>query len=124
MLDKPEQGVAAAGTAAGASALFSADACCVLPLVLAGAGVGTGALGAVVPLHWPLTIASAAVIAVGWLLYWRRRRACASGGAACAGSPPSRATFVMLSLATLFVATSALWPGVFEQPLMRLLGRA
>ncbi len=118
---RPERGVAAVGTAAGASALFSAGACCVLPLVLASAGVGTGALAVFVPYHWPLTIASALVIAVGWLLYFHRRRACASG-AECAGDPPSRATIVMLSLATLFVATSALWPRLFEQPLVRLLG--
>lgn len=123
MLDKPEHPVAAVGTAAGASALFSAGACCVLPLVLAGAGVGTSALGAVVPYHWPLTIASGLVIAVGWLLYWRRRRACATG-AQCAAGPPSAATAALLSLATLLVIVSALWPRFFEQPLVRLLGGA
>ncbi len=123
MPSSPEGGVAAVGTAAGAGALFSAGACCVLPLVFAAAGVGTGALGAVVPYHWPLTIASAVVIAVGWLLHWRRRRACAAG-AECAGNPPSRATFVLLALATLFVAMSALWPRFFEQPLVRLLSGA
>ena len=123
MLIKSEQGVAAAGTAASAGALVSAGACCVLPLVFAAIGVGSGALGVVVPYHWPLTIVSAVVIAVGWLLYWRRRRACAAG-ADCAANPPSRATAVMLSLATVFVAISALWPGFFEPPLMRLLGGA
>lgn len=120
---RPERGVAAGGVAASAGALFSAGACCVLPLVFAAAGVGTGALGALVPYHWPLTIASAVVIATGWLLYWRRRRACAAG-ADCAGNPPGRATAVMLSLATVFVAMSALWPRWFEQPLVRLLSGA
>lgn len=123
MFRRAERGIAAAGTAASAGALFSAGACCVLPLALAVAGVGSGALAAVVPFHWPLTIASAVVVAAGWLLYWRKRRACATG-ADCAGAPPGRSTLVMLSVATLFVALSAIWPRFLEQPLMRLLGGA
>jgi len=37
-------------------------------------------------------------------------------------APPTRATLVMLSLATVFVALSAVWPSYLEEPLMKLLG--
>lgn len=122
-LEGAEKGAAAAGSVGGFAALFSAAACCVLPLVLAAVGLGTGGLAAFVPYHWPLTIASAVAIAVGWLLYLRRRRAC-SQRAECANLSPGRSTLVLLSIATGVVALSAVWPGFIEQPLMRLLGGA
>lgn len=121
--EAPDRGVAAVGTVAGAGALFSAAACCVLPLALAALGVGAGGLAAFVPFHWPMTIAAALAIAVGWVLYLRKRRACARE-ADCTVAPPTRATLVMLSIATLFVALSALWPLYLEKPLMNLLVRA
>ena len=115
--------VAAVGTVAGAGALFSAAACCVLPLALAAAGIGAGGLAAIVPFHWPMTIAAALAVAVGWFLYLRKSRACAAD-AGCKVGAPSRATLVMLSFATVFVALSALWPAYLEEPLMKLLGGA
>ena len=121
--EAPDREVAAVGTIAGAGALFSAAACCVLPLAFAALGVGAGGLAAVVPFHWPMTIAAAVAIAVGWLLYLKKRRACAAD-ANCTTAPPTRATLVMLSLATLFVALSAVWPSYLEKPLMNLLGGA
>lgn len=121
--EAPERGVAAVGTVAGAGALFSAAACCVLPLVFAAVGIGAGGLAALVPFHWPMTIAAAVAVAVGWVLFVRKRRTC-STDASCAAAPPTRATFVMLSAATVFVALSALWPGYVEAPLTRLLGGA
>ena len=122
-LKPSDRGVAAMGTVAGAGALFSAAACCVLPLALAALGVGAGGLAAFVPFHWPMTIVAAVAIAVGWLLYLRRRRACARDES-CTIALPSRATLIMLSLATVFVALSALWPSYLEKPLMNLLGGA
>lgn len=121
--EAPDRGVAAVGTLAGAGALFSAAACCVLPLVLAALGVGAGGLAVFVPFHWPMTILAALAIAVGWVLYFRKRRACAADSS-CAVAPPTRATAVMLSIATLFVALSALWPSYLEKPLMNLLAGA
>ena len=118
-----DRGVATIGTVAGVGALFSAAACCVLPLALAALGVGAGGLAAFVPFHWPMTITAAVAIAVGWLLYLRKRRACAAD-ASCAVATPTRATLVMLSLATVFVVLSALWPSYIEKPLMNLLGGA
>ena len=119
----PDRGVAALGTIAGAGALFSAAACCVLPLAFAALGVGAGGFAAFVPFHWPMTIAAAAAIVVGWFLYIRKRRACAVD-ANCGVASPTRATLVMLSLASIFVALSALWPSYLEKPLMNLLGGA
>ena len=84
-------------------------------------GVGAGGLAAVVPFHWPLTIAAMVAVAVGWFLYARKRRACAA--AACTVSPPARATFAMLCVATVIVGISSIW-GFIEQPLMRMLGGA
>ena len=117
----PDRGVAAVGTAAGAGALLSAAACCVLPLALAAAGIGAGGLAAIVPFHWPMTIAAALAVAVGWFLYLRKRRACAAD-AGCTVAAPTRATVVMLSFASVFVTLSALWPSYLEKPLMNLLG--
>ena len=122
-IEAPDRGVAAVGTIAGAGALFSAAACCVLPLALAAVGVGAGGLAAFVPFHWPMTIAAALAIAVGWFLYLRKRRACVAN-TSCAVAPPTRATLMMLSLASVFVALSALWPSYLEKPLMNLLGSA
>ena len=117
----PESGVAAIGTTASLTALLSAAACCVLPLGLAAAGVGAGGLSFLVPYHWPLTIGSAAAIAAGWFLYAQKRRACGQDDG-CTTRSPTKATFVILCFATIFVILSALWPNWIEQPLMRALG--
>ena len=119
----PDRGVAAVGTVAGAGALLSAAACCVLPLALAAAGIGAGGLAAFVPFHWPMTIAAALAVAVGWFLYLRKRRACLLDSS-CTVAAPARTTLVMLSFATAFVALSALWSSYLEKPLMTLLGGA
>ena len=118
-----ERGVAAASTVGGLAALFSAAACCVLPLAFAALGFGAGGLAAVVPYHWPLTIVSALAVAVGWLLYIRKRRACMRDGS-CAIARPSRATLILLSVATAFVGLSAIWKAFFEAPLMVWLANA
>ncbi len=121
-LGAADKGAANLGVLAGFGALFSATACCVLPLALGALGIGAGGLAAVVPFHWPLTIAALVAVAAGWFLYVRKRQAC-TGEEECAVSPPSRATFIMLCLATSFVTISALW-GYIELPLMRALGGA
>ena len=108
------------GAVAGVGALFSAAACCILPLALAALGLGSAGLSAIVPFHWPLTIAAVAAVAVGWLLYGGKRRACAVDGT-CTSASPARSTFVLLCLATAFVIISASW-GYIEAPLMRALG--
>lgn len=114
---RSERGVAAVSTLGGFAALFSAAACCVLPLAFAALGLGVGGLAAVVPYHWPLTIASGAALSVGWLLYLRRRRACMQE-LNCTVTRSPRATFIMLCAATAFIALSAVWKAFFETPLM------
>ena len=117
-----DRGVAVLGTAASFGALFSAAACCVLPLAFGAIGLGAGRLAVVVPFHWPLTIAAIVAVAASWLLYLRKKRACARD-ASCRTAAPTRTTFVLLCLATAFVTISALWSFV-ETPLMKLLGGA
>lgn len=120
-----EGGVATVGVVAGASAFFAAAACCVLPAALAAFGVGAGlssTLSAFVPFRWPLMIAAALAVAIGWVLYLRRRGQCARD-ASCTRSPPTKATFILLCTATAFIALSALLP-YFEGEIMRAIGPA
>ena len=102
----PEGRVAALGAAASLAALFSAAACCVVPLALAAIGVGASGLSAIVPLHRPLTIVGVLAVAAGWLLYYRRVRACARN-ASCPTAPPARTTLATLTLATTAIGLSA-----------------
>lgn len=117
-----EGGIATVGAVAGFSAFFAAAACCVLPAALAAFGVGAGlssSLSAFVPFRWPLMIAAALAVAVGWALYIRRRNQC-SRDASCTRSPPTRATFILLCAATAFLALSAVLPH-FEAQIMRAI---
>lgn len=122
-LSGSERGVAAASTLGGFAALFSAAACCVLPLAFAALGFGAGGLAALVPYHWPLTIASGLAVATGWVLYVRKHRVCMRDGS-CTVELPTRATLIMLGLATAFVILSAAWKTLFEAPLMAWLAGA
>lgn len=118
-------GVATIGAVAGFSAFFAAAACCVLPAALAALGVGAGlssSLSAFVPFRWPLMIAAALAVAVGWVLYFRRRNQCRRD-ASCTRSPPTKATFILLCAATTFIALSAVLP-YFEAEIMRAIGPA
>lgn len=117
-----DRGAATLGTVASVGALFSAAACCVLPLALGALGMGAGGLAAVVPFHWPLTIVAIIAVGSGWLLYARKKRACVRD-ATCTAAPPTRATFAMLCVASVAVSISAVWT-YLEAPLMRLLGGA
>ena len=119
-----ESGVAAFGAVASFGAVFAAAACCVLPVTFAALGIGAGlssSFSMLVPFHWPLTIAAVAAVVLGWVFYARRRNLCLSD-ATCAAAPPTRATFVMLCIATAFVALSAIWPFI-EAPLMQAIGQ-
>jgi mercuric ion transport protein len=117
-----DRGVATLGTMASIGALFSAAACCILPLALAALGVGSAGLSSVVPFHWPLTIAAIVVVAAGWLFYLLKRQACVRD-ASCTTTPPAKSTFILLVVASVFVAISACWDFI-EAPLMRALGGA
>lgn len=109
---------AALATASGLGGATAGAACCVLPLMLAGVGVGAGWLAPLVPLHTPLSVIALLAVAGGWFLYLRRRKACVPGND-CA--PPSKVTLVLLVVASVLVAISAALPLV-EAPLMKALG--
>lgn len=106
-------GTAPAGfTGAGVAAAFGAAACCALPILLAGAGLGTAWLGAIASITAPyrnlLIIVAAVSLVIGSVLLWRQQRAarvCAPGGA-CA-SPATR----VLTLIGLFAGFVLLWLG-------------
>ncbi len=114
-----ERGLAVVGALTGLAALFSAAACCVLPLALAAIGLGAGGLAWFVPYHWPLTVGAFAILAIGWIVHARKVRACAADS--CDASSRSNATRTLLLVATFAVAFSTGW-NFIEQPLMRLLG--
>lgn len=117
-----DRGVVTLGTLASFGALFSAAACCVLPLALATIGIGSAGLSSVVAFHWPLTITAVVAVSAGWLFYLRKRQACARD-ATCTTVPPAKSTFILLCVTTVFVAISSCWPFI-EAPLMRALGGA
>lgn len=116
-----ERGVAIAGALSSLAALGSAAACCVLPLALAGVGIGAAGLTILVPYRWPLTVISVLVVAAGWALHARKRRACGARSTCDVAPPPGRTTPVILAASTLTVAISAAWSWI-EPPLMRALG--
>ena len=113
--DKTAATVAALTGFGGATAAVS---CCVLPLALAGVGVGAGGLASLGPLYHPLSAIALLAVVAGWYLYLKRRRLCATD-ADC--TPPTTSTFVLLMAASAFVALSAVWP-VIEPTLMQKLG--
>ena len=113
-------GVAALGTAASLVALLSAATCCVLPLALAGLGIGVGGLATLVPYRLPLTLVAFIVVAAGWLLFLRNQRVSATE---CGTVFRSRVMLTMLCFASVVVAISSLWAFI-EQPLVRALGGA
>lgn len=112
--------VATLGAFASVGALFSAAACCILPLGLATIGVGSAGLSALVPFHWPLTVVAIIAVLAGWVFYFRKREACVRD-TSCTMAQPLKSTFILQCIATLVVATSASWSFI-EAPLMRALG--
>ena len=116
-----DRGVAGVGVLASAAALFSAAACCVLPLVLVAVGLGAGGLAWFVPYHVPLTVAAFVLVVLGWFLHLRKARVCSADG--CEKPVHNGATRLVLLIATTMIGLSALW-GFIEQPLMRALGGA
>lgn len=111
--------VAAVAAGFGLGGVTAGAACCVLPLALAGVGVGASQLAPLVPLHTPLSAIALVAVAAGWLLFFRRKKACAAGGDC---TPPSKMTPLLLAVASLLVVLSAFWSSI-EAPLTNLLAR-
>lgn len=108
--------IATVAAVSGFGGLFAAAACCVLPLALAGVGIGASGLASLSPLHAPLSAIALLAVLAGWSFYAKRKRACAAD-ASC--ERPSRLTVPLLSLATILVIVSGIWPFI-EAPLMRV----
>lgn len=112
------------GTSLGAAlAGIVASSCCVLPLVLAAAGLGGAALGVVPVLAaWRPWLIGAAVLALvaAWAVYLRRRRACRAG-AACAEVSATDRRGIALIVITIVVLASLLWQPLIEPRLLLLV---
>ena len=109
---RPVSGLLATlGLVTGAGAVFAAS-CCVLPLVLGGIGASAvlfSVLGALADYRTPLLLASAGLVAVAWLVYFRRRGA--------------KTTAVALTIASALVVTAASWD-LMERPLLKIVRAA
>jgi len=112
-----DKGLATLGAVTGFGGLVAGAACCLLPLALAGIGIGAGGLARLTPFHAPLSVLALLAVAAGWYLHLRRRRACLAD-ANC--EAPGGATPIILAAAAAMVVLSALLPSI-EAPLMRLL---
>lgn len=87
--DRPASGSGAVLlTLGGLAAAFGAASCCALPIILAGAGLGTAWLGGIAMLAGPhrgILLMSAALLLVGGaILLWRQRASACMPGSVCA----------------------------------------
>lgn len=97
-------------TAGGLIAAFGAAACCGLPLVLAGIGLGSawlvGPAYLASPYQTPLVVIAAICLAGGAFLLWRQRRVACAPNAIC-----SRPMVRMMTLLALLLGTALLYLG-------------
>ncbi len=121
-LDTP-RGTWATGTGtAAALAGIVASSCCVLPLMLAGLGLGGVSLSVLPVLAaWRPYLLGAAVLALAlaWILHWRRPTA-GSGDAACATGAAARRFPLWLVLASAIVLLELVWQSAIEPRLLLL----
>jgi len=98
-------------TLGGLAAAFGVASCCALPMLLAGAGLGTawlGFIGIASAPHWKLLMSVAAVCAVGGAgLLWRQSRP----GVCAPGSVCARPSIRLLTLAGLMATLVLLYLG-------------
>ncbi|MBV9430573.1 MAG: mercury transporter MerT [Hyphomicrobiales bacterium] len=117
-------GLLAAGGAAFGLAAVLASSCCAIPFLLAAMGAGAGiftGLDALTSYRLPLIAFGGLAVAGGWWLRWRKGLASCETGAACAVATRSRATTIMLCVATLTVVVAMAWDFI-EPALLRLMG--
>jgi len=92
----------------------AASSCCVLPLALTVAGLGTGwtaILGVLVPYRGILVWPALTLVALSWFLALRSYAGGARcrGDGACARPPRASFTFGVLAVSTLFVVVAMTW---------------
>lgn len=94
-------------TAGGLIAAFGAAACCGLPLVLAGFGLGSawliGPASLTAPYQTLLVAIAAVCLAGGAILLWRQRNTVCASDAICARPMVRMATLLTLLLGTAFL---------------------
>lgn len=104
---------------------IAVSSCCVLPLALALAGIGTGWLGDLEAFsgYRPAILGLLGVaLAASWAAFVRRKpaAACAVDGA-CAAPPRRWVTGVTLVLATAIFGLGAVWPSIANDVLGALI---
>lgn len=100
-----------AAITAAAGAVIGWSACCVLPMALTLAGLGTAGFSWIAGQRVWLTVAAMALIGAGWALTARRARLCRRDGAC---PPPNRLSTVLLGLASCLVIVAIIWQPLIE----------
>ncbi len=103
------------------AAVLAACSCCILPLVLAAAGLSASLSGILTPLgslHWPMTALSMIAVAASWLIFLRKYRRKCHCDSQAAHKWFLNPQIIMLLVATALTFIAAAW-GLFEPTLMK-----
>ena len=99
------------------AAVLAACSCCILPLVLAAAGL-SASLSSILSLHWPMTALSMIAVAASWLIFLRKYRRKCHCDSQAAHKWFLNPQIIMLLVATALTFIAAAW-GLFEPTLMK-----
>ena len=103
------------------AAVLAACSCCILPLVLAAAGLSASLSSILTPLgslHWPMTALSMIAVATSWLIFLRKYRRKCHCDSQAAHKWFLNPQIIMLLVATALTFIAAAW-GLFEPTLMK-----
>ena len=103
------------------AAVLAACSCCILPLVLAAAGLSASLSSILTPLgslHWPMTALSMIAVATSWLIVLRKYRRKCHCDSQAAHKWFLNPQIIMLLVATALTFIAAAW-GLFEPTLMK-----
>ena len=103
------------------AAVLAACSCCILPLVLAAAGLSAGLSSILTPLgslHWPMTALSMIAVATSWLIVLRKYRRKCHCDSQAVHKWFLNPQIIMLLVATALSFIAAAW-GLFEPTLMK-----
>ena len=103
------------------AAVLAACSCCILPLVLAAAGLSAGLSSILTPLgslHWPMTALSMIAVAASWLIVLRKYRRKCHCDSQAVHKWFLNPQIIMLLVATALSFIAAAW-GLFEPTLMK-----
>ena len=103
------------------AAVLAACSCCILPLVLAAAGLSASLSSILTPLgslHWPMTALSMIAVAASWLIVLRKYRHKSHCHSQAAVKWLKNRQIILLLVATVMSFIAAAW-GYFEPTLMK-----